>query len=179
LDDFEFQCFIKLREWRLQTYTELQIEPYKVFQNRTLCELLRRRRDDPSWARQPATTAATTTAATATTAAATTAATTTATTTATPADIAAEGGVVSEKVVEDLLMCWGIGPIKVQQPDGFALRILGVLDSSEVSDLLKQSLLKQSSQSAGNGDEEIGEEAVKEKYAAIAVPSPRRRKKKT
>lgn len=39
-----------MRKWRLLRSRELDIEPYKVFQNRTLCELIRHRRNDPLWA---------------------------------------------------------------------------------------------------------------------------------
>ena len=46
LDDFEFQIYAELRKWRLKKKNELQIEAYKIFQNRTLCELIRRRRND-------------------------------------------------------------------------------------------------------------------------------------
>ena len=50
LDDFEFQVYCLLRAWRLKRKRELQIEPYKIFQNRTLCESVRRRRNDAEWA---------------------------------------------------------------------------------------------------------------------------------
>lgn len=50
LDDFEFQVFVALKAWRLKTSRELDIEPYKICQNRTLAELVRRRRNDSSWA---------------------------------------------------------------------------------------------------------------------------------
>jgi|EP01033_Poteriospumella_lacustris_P007349 superfamily II DNA helicase RecQ len=50
LDDFEFQVFVALKAWRLRTSRELDIEPYKICQNRTLAELVRRRRNDSSWA---------------------------------------------------------------------------------------------------------------------------------
>lgn len=52
LDDHEFQVYVILRAWRLKTSRELDIEPYKVCQNRTLAELVRRRRNDPNWARR-------------------------------------------------------------------------------------------------------------------------------
>lgn len=52
LDDHEFQVYVFLRAWRLKTSRELDIEPYKVCQNRTLAELVRRRRNDPKWARR-------------------------------------------------------------------------------------------------------------------------------
>ena len=43
-----------LRAWRLAEKNRLQIEPYKVCQNRTLCELIRRRRNDPGFAAEEA-----------------------------------------------------------------------------------------------------------------------------
>lgn len=52
LDDHEFQVYVFLRAWRLKTSRELDIEPYKVCQNRTLAELVRRRRNDAHWARR-------------------------------------------------------------------------------------------------------------------------------
>ena len=51
LDDFEFKNYSLLRKWRLDLCRELDTEPYKIFQNRTLCEIIRRRRNDPDWAR--------------------------------------------------------------------------------------------------------------------------------
>ena len=50
LDDDEFQVYVSLRSWRLRRKNELEIEPYKICQNRTLCELIRRRRNDPKFA---------------------------------------------------------------------------------------------------------------------------------
>ena len=50
LDDSEFEVFAALRRWRLKRKRELDIEAYKICQNRTLCELVRRRRNDASWA---------------------------------------------------------------------------------------------------------------------------------
>jgi superfamily II DNA helicase RecQ len=49
LDDFEFQVYIMLRKWRLSKCRELDIEPYKIFQNRTLCEAIRIKRNNKSW----------------------------------------------------------------------------------------------------------------------------------
>lgn len=49
LDDCEFQTLINLRKWRLARCRELQTEAYKIFQTRTLCEAIRRRRNDPSF----------------------------------------------------------------------------------------------------------------------------------
>ena len=50
LDTKEFLVYVKLRAWRLAKKNELECEPYKICQNRTLCELIRRRRNDPKWA---------------------------------------------------------------------------------------------------------------------------------
>ena len=111
LDDFEFQCFTILRKWRKKTYEELGIEPYKVFQNRTLCEMIRRRRNDFRWARSD------------------------------PSESEDKNSdSVSEKVVDDLLQCWGIGPSKVRQPDGYALLAIDSLNDVEADHLLKQSV---------------------------------------
>ena len=50
LDDHEFEIYTAVRKWRLERKNELQVEPYKICQNRTICELIRRRRNDKSWA---------------------------------------------------------------------------------------------------------------------------------
>jgi hypothetical protein len=68
LDDYEFEVYTLLRAWRLATCRPLDLEPYKVFQNRTLVEAVRRRRNDALW-----------------------------------------GG-----TQQQLLECWGIGPVKVR-----------------------------------------------------------------
>jgi superfamily II DNA helicase RecQ len=52
LDDYEFQVYTHLKAWRLQRCRELDIEPYKICQNRTLAELIRLRRKNPSWAQK-------------------------------------------------------------------------------------------------------------------------------
>jgi hypothetical protein len=49
LDDFEFLIFVLLRKWRLIKCKELEIEPYKIFQNRTIIEVIRRRRNNINW----------------------------------------------------------------------------------------------------------------------------------
>lgn len=49
LDDHEYLVYVKLRAWRLARKRELMIEPYKICQNRTLCELIRRRRNDAAY----------------------------------------------------------------------------------------------------------------------------------
>lgn len=50
LDDNEFLVYTKLRDWRLKKSIELDIEPYKIAQNRTFAELIRRRRNNQHWA---------------------------------------------------------------------------------------------------------------------------------
>eukprot|EP00548_Thalassiothrix_antarctica_P015705 CAMPEP_0194178112 /NCGR_PEP_ID=MMETSP0154-20130528/11781_1 /TAXON_ID=1049557 /ORGANISM="Thalassiothrix antarctica, Strain L6-D1" /LENGTH=207 /DNA_ID=CAMNT_0038892947 /DNA_START=19 /DNA_END=639 /DNA_ORIENTATION=- len=50
LDDDEFEIFINLRKWRMVRKNELEVEPYKICQNRTICELIRRKRNDAKWA---------------------------------------------------------------------------------------------------------------------------------
>ena len=76
LDDFEFVNYAFLRAWRLGRCKELELEPYKICQNRTLCELIRRRRCTPTWGKDDKN------------------------------DI--------QKIADDLLECWGIGPSKVR-----------------------------------------------------------------
>ena len=50
LDDYEFEIYTIIRRWRIERKNELQIEPYKICQNRTICELIRRRRNNKNWA---------------------------------------------------------------------------------------------------------------------------------
>ena len=50
LDDHEFQVYASLRAWRLRRSKELEIEPYKVCRNRTLCEIIRRKRNEAVFA---------------------------------------------------------------------------------------------------------------------------------
>ena len=76
LDDFEFKNYAFLRSWRVGRCRELDVEAYKIVQNRTLCEVIRRRRNDPSWG--------------------------------------IDDGKFTQKLVQDLLECWGIGPSKVR-----------------------------------------------------------------
>ena len=49
LDDHEFQVYASLRAWRLRRKNELQVEPYKICQNRTLCELIRKKRNNSTF----------------------------------------------------------------------------------------------------------------------------------
>lgn len=50
LDDSEFQVYVTLRAWRLRRKNELEVEPYKICQNRTFCELIRKRRNENGFA---------------------------------------------------------------------------------------------------------------------------------
>ena len=50
LDDHEFQVYVSLRAWRLRRKNELEVEPYKICQNKTLCYLIRMRRNDDDFA---------------------------------------------------------------------------------------------------------------------------------
>jgi hypothetical protein len=76
LDDFEFKNYAFMRAWRASRCRDLDLEAYKICQNRTLCEVIRRRRNDPTWGKDNAR--------------------------------------FTEKLVKDLLECWGIGPSKVR-----------------------------------------------------------------
>ena len=102
LDDEEFQVYVALRAWRLRRKNELEIEPYKICQNRTLCELIRKRRQDANFAKQ-------------------------------------QGNNSSqdeiEKVKQDLLSVWGLGPTKVSN-GGYAWEMLEVLDMDENASIL-------------------------------------------
>lgn len=143
MDDFEFQAFLELRKWRLQRHRELGVEPYKIFQNRTFCEMVRRRRNDPHWAREPSAAAdsggridgehkmhSPTRSPKRVKKEADGAA---------PSSIAAAKEEPSSKVIDDLLMCWGVGPSKVRWPEGFAHEALVVLNDPSVSTLLHKS----------------------------------------
>jgi hypothetical protein len=88
LDDHEFEVYVDLRAWRLKKSRALDKEPYKVFQNRTFCEAIRRRRNDSTWGSA-----------------------------ATRDDTAAQ-----------LQECWGIGPKKTEESDGYAWEMLQILD---------------------------------------------------
>ena len=51
LDGFERAIYDQiLRPWRHQLCKELEVEPYKIFRNRTLVEFIRRKRNDRSFA---------------------------------------------------------------------------------------------------------------------------------
>ena len=50
LDDDEFEIYMNLREWRTNRRNDLGgIEAYRICMNRTLCEFVRRKRNDPNW----------------------------------------------------------------------------------------------------------------------------------
>jgi len=55
LDDDEFEVYAAVVAWRLKRCREIteekgeMFEPYKIFQNRTLCEVVRRKRNNLSW----------------------------------------------------------------------------------------------------------------------------------
>ena len=56
LDDNEFQIYAILRAWRQRRCKEIteekgeSFEPYMILPNRPICEIIRRKRNDPSWA---------------------------------------------------------------------------------------------------------------------------------
>ena len=50
LDKYELKCFKILQTWRWRLAKSLKVEDYKVFPNRALCEFIRRRRNDRSYA---------------------------------------------------------------------------------------------------------------------------------
>lgn len=120
LDDYEFQAFAELKKWRLVTCRDLQIEPYKIFQNRTLCEMVRRRRNDPNWATGKRCSSAEFMSS---------------------IDSESEPSGLSEfdRIVNDLLMCFGIGPSK-SKLDGFAHQALQILNSDIVCKLIQGSI---------------------------------------
>lgn len=114
LDDDEFQVYTSLRAWRLRRKNELEVEPYKICQNRTLCELIRRVRNDPCWgALQVETTSK-------------------------------DGGKATtstrseEDVAADLIECWGLGPSKVAA-DGFGPEMMVVIAEESNAKLLEAS----------------------------------------
>ena len=126
---------------------QLKIEPFKIFPNKTLCQLIRHRRNDASWAtdgtvktevkREDA-------------GASTSSAPTTATVDAgADADVAAvppeEDSLqditptpYNESIARDLVSCFGIGHAKVKE-GGFAWEALTVLNRPKVTALLEQS----------------------------------------
>ena len=86
LDDAEFEVYVALRAWRLARCRELQTEAYKICQNRTLCELVRRRRNDAAFGAGA------------------------------PKPLATGFGLepATDEYREEVLEVWGIGPSKVE-----------------------------------------------------------------
>lgn len=113
-----------MRKWRLLRARELGIETYKIFQNRTLCEMIRRRRDDKSWARGGDVSAVPNNAASATSSETETE--------STLVDVIPE---YTSDVARDLADCWGVGPGKVKE-GGFAWEALAVLNRPALEALL-------------------------------------------
>lgn len=50
LDDQEFEVYVRLKKWRLDKCREEELEAYKIFPNRVLCEIIRRKRNNEAWA---------------------------------------------------------------------------------------------------------------------------------
>ena len=119
LDDFEFEVFVELRKWRLLKARELGIETYKIFQNKTMCELIRRKRNDANWANCKVVTG-------------------------NEVGENDDKSIVAVEVewdemsAKDLLECWGIGPSKVKE-GGFAWQALAVLNKPNMLELLDNS----------------------------------------
>ena len=112
--------YAALRKWRLFRARELGIETYKIFQNRTLCEMIRRRRDDRTWARDGTVGEA-------------------------APEIEGESDIdntadaippYSASIARDLTDCWGVGPSKVKEGSGFAWEALAVLNRPALEKLL-------------------------------------------
>jgi superfamily II DNA helicase RecQ len=145
LDDLEFTVYTRLRSWRLRRKRELDIEPYKIFQNRTLCEVVRRRRNASGWARVDRTTHAISKSA---------------------SDDGASGedgeNDAHARLSRELLQAWGVGPSKVggckHSEVGFAHEMLIVLDAPENDEKLRESVLvekatKAEAESAARGED--------------------------
>ena len=125
LDDNEFQVYTSLRAWRLRRKNELEVEPYKIYQNRTLCELIRRVRNDPCWGALEVEARS------------------------------KDGGGKSttstrseEDVAADLIECWGLGPSKVAA-DGFGPEMMVVIAEESNAKLLEASRAR--SNAGGDG----------------------------
>lgn len=119
LDDDEFQVYASLRAWRLRRKNELQVEPYKICQNRTLCELIRRVRNDKSWGCACAT------------------------------DDGNDGSKKrnEDEVAADLIQCWGLGPTKVAA-GGFGWEMMSVIAEENNLRLLDASRARTSTSTA-------------------------------
>ena len=133
---------------------ELDIEPYKIFQNRTLCELVRHRRNDVHWAASSSGSGSTSSSGDGgvTELAADTSSNTlepltspvvSTTDISAPASTSNDGTLSAQLsynavIAEALTDCWGVGPAKVKE-GGFGWEALEVLNSSEITALLEQS----------------------------------------
>lgn len=111
LDDFEFEIFVILRKWRLEKCRSLDVEPYKIFQNRTILELIRRCRNDSEWC-----------------------------TNSVLKTIAIDTD-ATNKLIDDLLAVWGIGYAKVKVPDGYGLEAIQLFADEPIQTLLAKSRL--------------------------------------
>ena len=125
---------------------ELDIEPYKIFQNRTLCELVRHRRNDVHWAASSSGDGGVTELAADTssnTLEPLTSPVVSTTDISAPASTSNDGTLSAQLsynavIAEALTDCWGVGPAKVKE-GGFGWEALEVLNSSEITALLEQS----------------------------------------
>ena len=146
LDDYEFEVFAALREWRLHLSRKMGIESYKICQNRTIVELIRRRRDDPEWAMGSS-----------------------------PQQLIKAEIVVKKKIFDDnddenvedtvateasiendLLECWGIGPAKASA-GGFGYQMIQLINNDEQRcELLAQSRLLAIENSHSNSNSSNG-----------------------
>ena len=133
---------------------ELDIEPYKIFQNRTLCELVRHRRNDVHWAASSSGSGSTSSSGdggvtelpadtSRNTLEPLISAVISTTETSAPVSTSNEGTQSAQlsydaAIAEALTDCWGVGPAKVKE-GGFGWEALEVLNSSEITALLEQS----------------------------------------
>lgn len=116
----QIRCYIQA--WRLKRCKELDIEPYKICQNRTLAEFIRLRRNNSAWATgyaQPRSLSDH----------------------KNTKDIARDE---SEQEYDanikeaDLLQCWGIGPSKAKE-GGFGYEMIDLIDQNPVAELFEKS----------------------------------------
>lgn len=138
---------MELRKWRLYRMRALRIEPFKIFPNKTLCQLIRKRRNDVCWAADAAVKVepAGQTASTETTPSGeqpgSTATGSVLTSQAEEEDNSLQDvspTAFSESISHDLVSCFGIGPSKVKA-GGFAWEALTVLNRTSISCLLEKS----------------------------------------